>query len=708
MSVNKVEENTRPLANTLLALAIGMLVTDALASDAMTTQDIKEISAGWVCKWCPYPDKKESEGQVNAGAGYVSNDSYRHGDYTGLDEKGVYVIGDLQYGYRAPDQTYVDISGNELGTDARDLSVDARTGGVLSGNVTYSEIPKLNSDTARTPYRGGAHQQLPGSWVTGATTQTMPQLANSLRDVNIYTQRETFSLAASYQQNEALSYQVEFQRNTREGKRTVGLVLGAVQAVAILAVPVDHVTDQGELKVNYSKRNWQTSVSYQFSLFQNDKKAVRWENAFSVPASVTEGQAALEPDNSAHKINFAGLYHWSSSSSANLFVSMGQMKQDDRYLPYTVNGSLTPFALPTNSLDGKINTFDAAVNYYKRINEQLNIEAGFLHNEQDNDTARNTYDYINTDTSQSVNSRANFPYSFRKIQYRVIGRYQLQKQKVAVKLNRQEMDRTYQEVENTTENSLNLSYSNDMLENTNILVRGARSDRDGDEYQPVTEIVPPENPLLRKYNLADRERDQLGVTVNYSPRIKWQLAFYFDAYKDQYSESDLGLLESIQKDYGVSLYHQYDRNISLEVDYSMSDIESTQAGSQSFSTPTWYAVNEDQVNVIHLAVNYDIIPDTLKMIFEYGYAKSEGDIKVSTDTPLPVISSKRHTFTLSGEYILKKNAAIHAFYRYEDYDESDWAIDDVNPDTLSNVLSTGEVSPSYSIGVLGVSYRYIF
>ena len=73
------------------------------------------------------------------------------------------------------------------------------------------------------------------------------------------------------------------------------------------------------------------------------------------------------------------------------------MKQDDSYLPYTINGALTPFALPVNSLDGKINTFDAAVNYYTRVTEQLNLEAGYLHNEQDNDTSRYTYDYIIAD-----------------------------------------------------------------------------------------------------------------------------------------------------------------------------------------------------------------------------------------------------------------------------------------------------------------------
>lgn len=710
MIVEKMKNSFRYISNLLIMLSTSLFVSNVVASDTLTSQEIKEISANWVCKWCPYPDKKESEGELNAGAGYISNDSYKHGDYTGLDEKGAYLIGDVQYSSRASDQTQLDVNASELGTDARDLSVAGRTGGVFSGNVSYSEIPKLNSDTARTPYRGGSHQQLPAGWTTGGTTQAMPQLASSLRDVNLYTQRKTFALAANYQQDDALSYQVGFQRDTKEGKRPAGLAIGnnfAMARAAILAIPVDHVTDQGVITVNYIKRYWQASVSYQFSTFENDNKTIRWDNAYSTPA-VTEGLASQEPDNSAHKINFTGSYYWNSSTTANLFVSLGQMKQDDSYLPYTINGALTPFALPVNSLDGKINTFDAAVNYYTRVTEQLNLEAGYLHNEQDNDTSRYTYDYIIADTSQSATGRANLPYSFRKVQYRVSGRYQFEKQQVAVGLNRQEIDRTYQEVDNTSENTLSASYRNDMLENADIQIRGARSERDGDEYQPVTEITPPENTLLRKYNLADRERDQLGISVNYVPRPEWQIAFYYDAYKDNYSESDLGLLESLQKDYGIALHHKYDKNMSLDLNYTITNIESTQAGSQSFSTETWRAVNDDQVDVIHLAVNYAVIPDTLKMVLEFSYAESEGDIKVSTDSPLPTISSKRYTITLSGEYVLKKNAAINAFYRYEDYDENDWATDDVSPDTMSNVLSLGEVSPSYSIGILGVSYKHTF
>lgn len=200
----------------------------------------------------------------------------------------------------------------------------------------------------------------------------------------------------------------------------------------------------------------------------------------------------------------------------------------------------------------------------------------------------------------------------------------------------------------------------------------------------------------------------MGITVNYFPQAHWQLAVYIEAAKDDYSESDIGLLESIQKDYSVALQYQASKVLSFNVDYTMTMIESTQAGSQSFSVATWHAVNEDQIDIIHFGVNYDVMPKKFIIGVEYSYAKSDGDIQVSTGGPLPSLTSERHTFLLHGDYRFNEKSTITGFYRYEDYDESDWANDDVNPDTINNVLSLGETSPSYSIGIIGVAVKHLF
>jgi len=709
-----MSDNLKQVRKYLFAYSVAVMTvanaSTVVATDALSPEEIKEVTSKWVCKWCPYPDQTQSNGEVGIGAGYISNDSYRNGDYTGLDEKGVYPIGEVQYNSRSSDNASVEVRGTELGTDSRELSLSGRDGAAWQGSINYSELPKLNLDTSRTPYSGSSHQQLPAGWATGSDTQNMPQLSNALHNVDVYTNRKTFMFSGSFQQNKSLSYDVKFQRDTKEGRRTAGLAFGNSFALArstILAIPVDYVTDQGEIKANYISQHWQAAISYLFSSFDNGEKSIRWDNAFSTPATVTEGRAALEPDNTMQKIAVSGSYIFNTATTGNLYFAIGQMEQDDSFLPYTINGSLSPFALPVNSLNGKIKTMDATLNFLTRISEQFRLEARYTYNEQDNQTARNSYDYIVADT-QIGTPRANFPYSFRKVQYQVLGRYQLAVHDLSLGINREVFDRTYQEVDTTTEDTLKAAYRTDIVKDIELQLRGASSKRDGDKYEPVTDITPAENPLMRKYNLADRDRDQLGVSVSYLPQSRLQLSAYFDAYKDLYSNSDIGLLESIEKDYILAMQYQLNKLLALNADYTLTKIESTQAGSQTFSVATWHAVNHDQIDVIHLGLTYDVVPESFSMGIEFSYAESEGKIKVSTASPLPRLTSTRYTILLYGDYRLDKQSMLNVFYRYEDYDESDWAYDGVNPDSIANVLSLGEGTPSYRIGILGVTYRYTF
>ena len=51
---------------------------------------------------------------------------------------------------------------------------------------------------------------------------------------------------------------------------------------------------------------------------------------------------------------------------------------------------------------------------------------------------------------------------------------------------------------------------------------------------------------------------------------------------------------------------------------------------------------------------------------------------------------------------------LRAAYWYERYDANDWAVDGVSSDTIPNVLSFGEGSPTYGINVIKLSMIYKF
>ena len=682
-----------------LASACVPLLMSANLHAGVSQSEIDSITSNWKCQWCPYKKEPYKKGKVEVGAGDVSNDSFKHGDYTGLDEQGAYIIGNGSYEYKSADSSYVDVEVSDLGLDSRKVELEGGVQGKFGLDFEYSQLPKLISDTARTPYRGEENQRLPASWVQAANTAGMTQLGNSLRDIEIYTERKTLDIGATYYSSPSLSYDFNFQQQTKQGKKSMGLALLANSA--ILAVPVDTLTKQGGVKVNYHAQHWQGGIGYAFSIFDNAHDRVVWGNAYSNP--VTDGQAALEPGNKMQQIFLDGAYRFSEDTRATAAMAFGQMTQNDDFLPYTVNGALSPSPLPRSSLDGKVNTYNATLRLNSRWDDVWRYAVQYRHNEQDNNTPRSTYNYVFADFVVSGTPRENLPYSFRERELSLQGRYQIDKRSnIRLEYERDTDDRTHQEVEKSNEDILSAMYRNNVNDNLLLSLRLKSSHRKGDEYTPVTEVLPPENTLLRKYNLADRKRKLVAVSLSYTVSDALQLSGFADYAYDDYSDSDVGLQDSRQSTVSFELQYRMNKALNMNVDYNITNIDSTQSGI------SWDADNEDRIDIAHVGLNYSLPKYKMLIGADASYANAIGDITVSTGSGFPSLESTRKTFTLFADYTLDDRSVVHASFAYEDYEEKDWSTNGVVPNTLSSVLTLGETSPSYSIGMFAISYETRF
>src|SRR6185436_7444311 len=108
----------------------------------------------------------------------------------------------------------------------------------------------------------------------------------------------------------------------------------------------------------------QATVSYLFSSFRNDDAGLTWSNPFfPVVPGATAGQLGLAPDNQFQQLRGTAGYDISPTIRISGEAAWGWMTQNDAFLAPTVNTVLAPSvpALPANSLDGKIDTFNANV-----------------------------------------------------------------------------------------------------------------------------------------------------------------------------------------------------------------------------------------------------------------------------------------------------------------------------------------------------------
>ena len=142
--------------------------TVAGADDAATTFAPHVDTSKWKCKFCEF--EEGYSGEVEIGAGYVSDSSFKFGEYNGLFEEGAYFIGNATARYRGEDAEYMDLFIRDLGLETRSLGIEGGTQGKYKLFLRYDEIPHYISDTAVTPYLGTGSNTLtlPPRWVRAA------------------------------------------------------------------------------------------------------------------------------------------------------------------------------------------------------------------------------------------------------------------------------------------------------------------------------------------------------------------------------------------------------------------------------------------------------------------------------------------------------------------------------------------------------------
>jgi MtrB/PioB family decaheme-associated outer membrane protein len=317
-----------------------------------------------------------------------------------------------------------------------------------------------------------------------------------------------------------------------------------------------------------------------------------------------------------------------------------------------------------------------------------------------------------TTDSLAATPRTNKPYSFTKNTFKVNTDYRFAKRmKAGVGYDYDTHKRTYQEVNKTKEHTLWGKLNVRARDNVDLRMKVAHADRDGSDYDVVSEIEPPQNPRLRLFNMADRTRKTAEIHASITPLERISLGLGADYSKDDYDDSTLGLTESKEISINADASVVLTEDISLHGFISHQKIKSEQAGSQTFSTPDWTGENEDKIDTAGIGVTYQVIKDKLDIGADYTVSKSDGDVTVKSGAPdseFPDLSTTLKSLKLYATYQLQESLSLRATYWYEDYDSDNWTIDGVSPDTISNVLSFGEKSPTYDVNAFTLALRYKF
>jgi MtrB/PioB family decaheme-associated outer membrane protein len=664
----------------------------------------------WQCKLCKFEDGLS--GTVEVGGAYVSDSSAKFGEYNGLGEDGGYFIGDLNARFRGKDAAYWNVDAANLGLDTRSLDVEGGRQGRYKLLLNYRELTHFVSDTAQTPFigSGSASLTLPAGFP--ADTTTLMPLAGTLRQVDLETTRKELGVGASWTPARAWQYGVNFRHETREGR------LGTAGAFFVnasqLIRPLDYVTDQLDASASYTGTRLQGKLAYYGSSFSNDDPSLTWQNPFTAPGfpGAVAGQLALPPENQFHQISGTLGYQLAERTRATADIAVGRGTQDQPFLAPTLNGTLAVPALPRTSLDGRVDTVNANFEVNSAVTDRLRLQAAYRYSDRDNQTPQSTYSWVTTDMFLAPSPRVNLPYSFTQDKVRLRADYKAAPRvTTSAGYDFDSVDRTFQEVDTTRENTVWARFAARQLDRVDLMFSLAHSDRDYSSYQAVPVITPPENPLLRKYNMANRTRNRAELRANIAATERVSFGLLVDAAEDDYSDSAIGLTRGRELNLGGDVTVMLSDQTSLHLFVNRQEIESEQSGSQTFSTPDWTGENKDTIDFFGVGVKHIAIKDKLEIGADFTVTRSKGAISVITaanEPAFPDLSTSRDSLRLYATYRLKDNVALRAGYWYERYESDDWALDGVAPATISNVLTLGQLAPQYRVHVFAASVRYKF
>jgi MtrB/PioB family decaheme-associated outer membrane protein len=692
----------------ILKIAVSLAI--CLSAAAMAQVDTSE----WKCELCPFENGYNAE--VEAGALYVNDKAARFGNGTGLDDEGAYAnLGGE--GHYTNDGYQLKWTAANLALDSREFGISAGRQGAYGAYLSYEEIPYREFDTTSTVYTANesSNLNLPANWVAAGTTSAMTELSSSLRPQDIGSDRHNTGIGGFWLPADKFRVFADYSRQDREG---IDIISGSGFATAaLLPRVIDYQTDTLNLGVQYTKGPLILALAWYGSFFDNNANSLSWDNAFfndPLTPGLESRQLALEPSNDFQQLTLSGSYRLNVYDTLVAFnAASGRGEQNEPLLPYTVNSAITANPLPRSSFDGRVDTANYSITLTSRPIPKGRVNFAYRYNERDNQSSRDAWTRVITDTFASPEVEWNIPYSFDRSRLSVGGEYALlDNLRVSGGYERTELERDFQEVAEQSEDSGWARARWRPLDWLNVTAKGGSSRREIDRYDETIAASFGQNPLLRKYNLAFRYREFGELNVSASP-AGWPVSAGISAMiaDDSYTDSQFGITDSENTHVSIDLSWAISAMASAYFTGGRESIDANQVGSEYFATPDWLATHEDSFGHYGVGLELRNIGEQTDLIFDYAHTDGETSILVNrsgvSPDPFPDLESTLDSIRLNLRYRNSAKLNIDLGFRYESFETQDWALASVAPDTIPAVLSLGAAPYKYNVWVFSLSFRYL-
>lgn len=637
------------------------------------------------------------ESNFTLGLGHVSGDSQRFGVYGGLGKEGTLGFGAFSIVNRDDATgTWFRAQGRSMGRDNAELRLEHER----QGHWQY--FLELDQMTRVSPYEVYSRLQGFGSNNLSypATAVAQPRATALLPDFK--TERIGTKLGLTHLFSPELEIRVLFQNVEKKGERLFGRGTPSVQE--FLAEPINSITRQLDVALNYTGERFQISGSYYGSWYQNANNQLNiagGNSAFTTPGgtSIPFTAMALPPDNFAHQIDVTGGYQFTSTTRANFTVAYTQARQFDSF-PAVPAAAVTPTGglnmSGRSDLGGKLDTTLVNLGLTSRPLKDLFLLGSYRYEDRHDQTSVARYINVTFPPNSSTNG-FNEPRSLTVKTGKLEASYQLPLgYRVSAGLENEEKEHSMAGVrvvgyrDKTKETSYRLELKRAISESINGSIAYIHSDRTGSSYRTLQQINA-SGPVVNSYSnrlqpiyIADRDRDRVRIFADWTPLDPLTLQFALEDSRDVYGPgrdaSNLGARSGGARLYSMDASWTINERWRANAWVSRSETWMNQADCVAPASATavcsaasyWTSALNNHVNAIGVGLRgkvtgtIDIGADAMasrdKSIYGMAGAAS----------PLPDIRYDQTTLRLFGRYALEKDTSLRLDYVFDHRRNNDW------------------------------------
>ena len=676
---------------------------------------------------------------------------------------------------------YLTLSAEKIRQRDGRYGISAGDYGTFKANFTWDKIPHRYSFFAETlyvpmaaPAAGPGVFNGPGIYYYGLSDQIQSALQNAgsydaarallsgyltgVHGIDLGLQRNKGTLNLEYTPSVPLTFSLDGSRETKKGTRAIGASYGLKDAVE-MPEPIDSVTTDMKAKVEYAKPWGTVQAGYYASIFDNENKAMIWDNpyrladqtyatAYQNGDGTSRGQMALWPSNNAQQVFFNGVFKPLKYTRITGTFSYGVFSQNDRLLPYTINSTLAvanvadptlPFyagalEAPRATAQAKadVTSFDLGLNSRLLRTDvfSLYLNAGFRYYDFNNKTTPlDSPGFAVADQIWTAQDNPIEPYSFMR--------------------SRAYADLSVNLVENT---SLKFGYASSWVERRiGAAIEGPEEDRSHENTFKVSADTNPVDWFLvrvsylnsrrtrnldaidaiyptfnfKRYYDANRNRDAVNFLLGFSLVKNLDLEVSYMRGVDTYPTADYGLKDDSFNTYSADLTYALGKSASVYGFYDYELYSANQASRQSgasFSTnpaDDWSALLKDKVDTVGGGFNTVLVKNKLSLDLTYSYSKVKGTAHFYSPpggTPNLAVDYANNNLdttslqTLKAEFLWKvaRRLSIAFGYWYETYNLSDIVRNDARVDLVVTGFGMylGAIEPGYKYHVGSVKFIY--